>query len=91
MHQIKQSTGGAWLAERFNSLTGWVGHLIQSIIVGIGLFLFLYVFITHLYITLPYTLQAQMDSSSFASPSGSSPLSEGVERGIIMDDWRGGL
>lgn len=88
---MKQSTTGAWQTERFNSLAAWVGHLIHTIIVGISLCLFLYAFITHPYITLPYTLQAQVDTSSFASPSGSGPLSEGAECGVIMDDWQGGL
>ena len=40
--------------------------------------------------TLPSTLQAQTDTSSFAGPSRSGPLSKGVEHGITTEDWRGG-
>lgn len=92
MHQMKQSTGGAWLAERFHSPTGWVGRPIQSIYcrdMFIPFFLCLYY--VPLGITLPYTPPAQTDTCSSASPGGSGPLSEGVERGIITEDWRGGL
>lgn len=43
-HQIKQPTGGAWLVEWLNSLTGWMEHPIQSIVVVICSLLFLCVY-----------------------------------------------